>query len=146
VELCWIKRGLVVVLGGKYFIRMGGVLVGLALIGTSHKVNAADKGRLPGPPNILLILTDDQGWSQLSKEMHPDFPGSCSGYLSTPNMDRLDHKLFVIWDKSGVIKSRALHDVQSDPAEKQNLSASDLRLVNKSARAHWPPIQAAAER
>ena len=42
-----------------------------------------------------------------------------------------DHKLFVIWDKSGKIKSRALHNVQSDPAEKQNLSASDPRLADK---------------
>lgn len=40
-------------------------------------------------PNILFILSDDQGWSQLSKSMSPDISGSSSGYLSTPNIDRL---------------------------------------------------------
>ena len=42
-----------------------------------------------------------------------------------------DHKLFVTWDRSGEIKSRALYNVQSDISEKQDLSASDpLRADN----------------
>ena len=40
-------------------------------------------------PNIVLILTDDHGWSQLSQEMDPRVPASISRYLETPNMDRL---------------------------------------------------------
>ncbi len=36
-------------------------------------------------PNIVFILTDDQGWSQVSKRMHPDLPQSRSNYLSTPS-------------------------------------------------------------
>ena len=40
-------------------------------------------------PNILFILSDDQGWSQVSKPMHPEIPESHSKYLNTPNIDRL---------------------------------------------------------
>ncbi|MDF1814009.1 MAG: sulfatase [Verrucomicrobiales bacterium] len=41
------------------------------------------------PPNILLILTDDQGWSQLSTTMDPDISEARSSYLETPNVARL---------------------------------------------------------
>ena len=41
------------------------------------------------PPNIVLILTDDQGWSQTSHAMDPRVPESKSTYLETPNMSRL---------------------------------------------------------
>lgn len=40
-------------------------------------------------PNILMILTDDQGWSQLSQALHPEVPEAYSNYLQTPNMNRL---------------------------------------------------------
>ena len=41
------------------------------------------------PPNFIVILTDDQGWSQLSETMDPMVPGAQSSYLETPNMVRL---------------------------------------------------------
>lgn len=41
------------------------------------------------PPNIVLILTDDQGWSQVSQAMDPRIPESRSTYLETPSMSRL---------------------------------------------------------
>ena len=40
-------------------------------------------------PNIVLILTDDQCWSQRSGLMDPDNPESGSSYLHTPAMDRI---------------------------------------------------------
>jgi arylsulfatase A len=40
-------------------------------------------------PNILLILSDDHGWSQVSQTMHPGVPEGQSSYLHTPNIDRL---------------------------------------------------------
>jgi len=52
------------------------------------KSNAAP-ARKPASPNILLILTDDQGWSQLSEALHLQVPEARSRYLSTPNMDRI---------------------------------------------------------
>ncbi|MEM0969480.1 MAG: sulfatase-like hydrolase/transferase [Verrucomicrobiota bacterium] len=41
------------------------------------------------PPNILLILTDDHGWSQLSALMDPRVAESRSDYLETPNINRI---------------------------------------------------------
>jgi arylsulfatase A len=41
------------------------------------------------PPNIILILTDDQGWSMMSQRMHPDLPESAIDYFDTPAMNRL---------------------------------------------------------
>lgn len=40
-------------------------------------------------PNIILILVDDHGWSQLSSPMDSRFPEACSKYLETPNIDRI---------------------------------------------------------
>ena len=40
-------------------------------------------------PNIVLILTDDQGWSQVSEAMDPRVAASRSAYIETPNMTRL---------------------------------------------------------
>ena len=40
-------------------------------------------------PNILLILTDDQGWSQLSETIDARISDAQSSYLETPNMNRL---------------------------------------------------------
>lgn len=42
-------------------------------------------------PNIILILTDDHGWSQLSDNMDPELATSRSDYLETPHMNRLMH-------------------------------------------------------
>ena len=59
------------------------LLFPLVFAGAVSAVIAADR------PNILLILTDDQGWSQMSGPMDPQIPESRSAYLETPNMDRL---------------------------------------------------------
>jgi len=40
-------------------------------------------------PSIVLILTDDHGWSQTSHMTDPPVPASVSSYLETPNMNRL---------------------------------------------------------
>ena len=42
-----------------------------------------------GPPNFILILTDDQGWVQTSTQMDPDDPETKSDYFRTPHMDSL---------------------------------------------------------
>lgn len=40
-------------------------------------------------PNIVLILTDEHGWSQLSVHMDPKVKFSKSDYLETPHMPRM---------------------------------------------------------
>lgn len=49
----------------------------------------AAEAKASGKPNFILILTDDQGWSQLSSRIDPSCPESQSDYLETPNMARL---------------------------------------------------------
>ncbi len=48
---------------------------------TGRRPGAPGEGTGPGRPNVVLILTDDQRWDQMS----------CAGhsYLKTPNLDRL---------------------------------------------------------
>jgi arylsulfatase A-like enzyme len=40
------------------------------------------------PPNIILILSDDQDWNGLSVQMHPDMPNSKSDFYRTPNLEK----------------------------------------------------------
>ena len=40
-------------------------------------------------PNIIFILTDDQGWTHTSHHADPDLQESKSDYYETPNMDQL---------------------------------------------------------
>jgi arylsulfatase A-like enzyme len=52
-------------------------------------LQAAENAPGPESPNIILILTDDHGWSQRSDLMDPRIPESASHYLETPHMNRL---------------------------------------------------------
>lgn len=40
------------------------------------------------PPNIIFIMTDDQGWTSVSYRSDPGVPGSKSDYIETPQMAR----------------------------------------------------------
>ena len=57
----------------------------LALIASMAAALAAGQDR----PNFVFILSDDQGWSQLSFAMDPEVREAASSYLATPNMARL---------------------------------------------------------
>ncbi len=39
-------------------------------------------------PNIVFMLSDDQGWNGLSVAMHPSLPGSKGDIFHTPNLER----------------------------------------------------------
>ena len=41
------------------------------------------------PPSFVFILSDDQGWTGLSVQMHDAVPGSKSDFYRTPNLERL---------------------------------------------------------
>ena len=51
-------------------------------IGTAPRI-------LPQNPNIIVILTDDQGWTGTSIQMQADRPDSKSDFYQTPNLERL---------------------------------------------------------
>lgn len=40
-------------------------------------------------PNFIFILSDDQDWTGLSVQMHPDLPNSKSDFYRTPNLEML---------------------------------------------------------
>ena len=62
-------------------------------------------------PNIILILTDDQGWSQRSGLMDPDNPQTGSSYLHTPAGSDSERGNAFYWR---LFTRSALH---SDPAQ-----------------------------
>ncbi len=41
------------------------------------------------PPNIVLIFSDDQGWTSTSVQMDPNIPESKSDFIQTPSLERL---------------------------------------------------------
>lgn len=43
----------------------------------------------PAAPNIVFILTDDQGWADVTTPMDPRFPEAKVDGVDTPNLDRL---------------------------------------------------------
>lgn len=54
----------------------------LALLLLGHSVLAAES------PNFIFILSDDQDWTGLSVQMHPDLPNSKSDFYRTPNLEK----------------------------------------------------------
>lgn len=60
----------------------------IVLLSTSFAPLRSDTAAADSP-NIILILTDDQGWSQRSGLMDPEKPETGSSYLYTPAMDRI---------------------------------------------------------
>ena len=52
-------------------------------------LSGAAVAEMPSKPNIILILSDDHGWSQTSALMDPAEKESKSTYLETPNLDRI---------------------------------------------------------
>ena len=40
-------------------------------------------------PNIIFMMSDDQGWDGTSVQMHPDLKNSGNAIVSTPNLEKL---------------------------------------------------------
>lgn len=62
--------------------KSGFVLPWILLLGSSFGMAAEQ-------PNIIFMLSDDQGWGGLSIAMHPNFPGSKGEIFHTPNLEKL---------------------------------------------------------
>ncbi|MFN5530096.1 MAG: sulfatase-like hydrolase/transferase, partial [Planctomycetaceae bacterium] len=62
---------------------------GSALMLASLWIAGARPASAAEPPNIVFMLSDDQGWSGLSVAMHPDVPGSRGEVFHTPALEKL---------------------------------------------------------
>ncbi|MEX2565968.1 MAG: sulfatase-like hydrolase/transferase, partial [Cyclobacteriaceae bacterium] len=60
----------------------------LMIIGTVSFI-IPNKGDKVNPPNFIVILTDDQGWSSTSIGMDDRVPESKSDFFETSNVDRI---------------------------------------------------------
>lgn len=96
-----------------------------ALMCGNEPTRAADR------PNIIFMLSDDQGWSGLSVAMHPNFPGSKGDIYQTPNIERLAMQ--------GMRFSNAY-----SPAPVCSPSRISLQTGKSPAQLHWtkaaPPV------
>ena len=72
------------------FLKMAGLgAVSLSLPICATSALAEDSNPMTKPPNFILILSDDHGWSGTSVAMDPNNPDSKSDYIETPNLERL---------------------------------------------------------
>lgn len=62
---------------------------GALLLGALGARAAAAPTQTSQRPNFILILTDDQGWTGTSVQLHPELAESRSDYYQTPNLQRL---------------------------------------------------------
>jgi len=58
-------------------------------LGTVSALAEAEPPVPKAAPNMILVLSDDQGWSTTSVAMDPNNPKSKSDYFETPNLERL---------------------------------------------------------
>ena len=74
---------------GRLLKTVGASALGVGAL-TMSNVSFAEEVKIQKKaPNIVFILTDDQGWSQVSKHIDPRIINSKSDYLETPVMDNL---------------------------------------------------------
>ena len=72
------------------FIKQLGLgIAAMALPQTLEIIQGATPKKGKAKPNIILILTDDQGWTDTSVQMMADRPDSKSDFCQTPNLERL---------------------------------------------------------
>jgi len=67
-------------------IALASLLLFMACTGGTASKTEAGKAK---SPNIIFILTDDQGWTHTSHRADPNIPESKSDFFETPNMDKL---------------------------------------------------------
>ena len=82
-------------------------------------------------PNIIFMLSDDQGWNGLSVAMHPDVPGSKGELFHTPNLEK--------FAAQGMRFSAAYA-----PAPVCSPTRISLQLGKSPAQLHWTKAAPAA--
>lgn len=77
------------------FIKLAGISATSLLLGMANKpADLATNNDLTAatPPNFILILSDDQGWTGTSVQIDPDFKQSASDYIETRNLEKMAKK------------------------------------------------------
>jgi len=64
-------------------------ILGLMFIALSCQVSSLQAAVKPAKPNIILFLTDDQGWVDTSVQMMKDRADIKSDFYQTPNLERM---------------------------------------------------------
>lgn len=93
-----------------------------------------------GSPNIVLILTDDQGWNNTSTPMIPGRDETRSDYYQTPNIDRMAEAGMVFSDgyAPAAICSPSRHSIQF------GISPGRLHKPTNRGRNYPEPFETAA--
>ncbi len=73
----------------KMTIKCCPLLVAIIILFSSCNGISGPKKEKQKSPNIIFILTDDQGWTHTSHRADPNISESKSDYFETPNMDKL---------------------------------------------------------
>ena len=64
--------------------------IGVAVFAMGFQMGGESAAAKPAAkPNIIFLLTDDQGWADTSRPADPNIPDSCRSFFHTPNMVRL---------------------------------------------------------
>lgn len=66
----------------------------VAILLATSNAYSEERDDNPGPPNIIFILVDDQGWTDLGTQMDADVEDSASDYYETPNINQLARRSF----------------------------------------------------
>ncbi|MEX2566945.1 MAG: hypothetical protein WD431_13455 [Cyclobacteriaceae bacterium] len=114
-------------------LRNSGYLILPLLLFSSLSCQNKDNKQVDGRPNIVIIMADDLGYSDL---------GCYGSEINTPNLEATDRELF--WEHFGhqamrsgkwKIISKApeyeweLYDLENDPTELENLSLKEPQKV-----------------
>ena len=86
-------------LNRRIFLERAGLgIAALALPRKSNNIQGAIPRRVKSKPNILLVLTDDQGWTDTSVQMMTGRADSKSDFYQTPALERMAKEGMVFSD------------------------------------------------
>ncbi|MCM4167127.1 Bifunctional sulfatase/alpha-L-rhamnosidase [Arenibacter antarcticus] len=110
------------------------VLAIIFLFGSCNGINRSKKVKQKSP-NIIFILTDDQGWTHRSHRADPNIPESESDYYETPNMDKLAKSgiLFTEGYAPNPICSPSRHSIMLGQNAARHIYNKDLDWYKKTS-------------
>ncbi len=74
---------------GASLLTCAGNATRLALLAVACAMSADSAARAASKPNIIVIVSDDQGWTGTSVQMDPSIPASKSDFYETPRLAQM---------------------------------------------------------